>query len=69
MNKNFPRPTGRLQGDDRPMPDRGTGSGLNGDTYGADVSQSATNTHGKMGGATRSHAPESCAGSNNKMGH
>lgn len=28
--KNFPRPTGQLQGDDAPMPDRGTKTGFSG---------------------------------------
>ena len=37
------RPTGDLQGDTKAMPDRGTGTGLNGDTYGADISGDACN--------------------------
>lgn len=50
-------PSGQLQGDTKPMPDRGTGTGLNGDTYGADISGNATNRLGGLGNATRSDAP------------
>lgn len=39
-------PTGELQGDDKAMPDRGTGTGMNGDSYGADLSVDATNSQG-----------------------
>lgn len=53
--KNYPRPNGQLQGDSKAMPDRGTRTGVT-DTYGADVSQSATNKHGGMGSATKSDA-------------
>lgn len=37
------------------LPDRGTSTGLNGDTYGADLSADATNSLGKMGQDTGSH--------------
>lgn len=47
-------PTGELQGDSRPMPNRGTGTGMNGDTYGADLSQSATNRTVGIKGSTKS---------------
>ena len=53
MNEQMYRPTGELQGDDKPMPDRGTGSGVT-DTYGADLGQDATNAQGKITGATGS---------------
>lgn len=68
MGKNFPRPTGQLQGDDKAMPDRGTGTGFNGDNYGADTSQSAINRQGGISGATKSHAPDEVAGCNNRNG-
>lgn len=48
------KPTGELQGDTKAMPDRGTGTGLNGDTYGASIDVGATNSTGKMGGAAKS---------------
>lgn len=44
-----------LQGDSKPMPDRGTGSGVT-DTYGADISEDATNRLGGMGTAANSNA-------------
>lgn len=47
-------PSGELQGDKKPMPDRGTGTGMNGDTYGADISGDATNSMDRIGGATKS---------------
>lgn len=46
-------PTGELQGDDKPMPDRGTSSGVS-DTYGADLGQEATNRIGSITSATKS---------------
>lgn len=54
MGKNFPRPAGTLQGDNSPIPDRGTGTGLNGDTYGFDLSVDATNRIVGITGSTRS---------------
>jgi|GEM_PF-6670308 hypothetical protein len=50
------KPSGELQGDTKAMPDRGTRTGMNGDTYGASLDQGATNSHGKLGGATKSDA-------------
>lgn len=47
-------PNGMLQGDDKAMPDRGTKTGFNGDTYGASVDGNATNSMGKITGATKS---------------
>jgi len=49
-----PNGTGKVQGDTRHMPDRGTGTGSNGGDYGADLSQDATNRHGSLGGAAKS---------------
>jgi hypothetical protein len=46
-------PNGELQGDTKPMPDRGTSTGVT-DTYGADIGQDATNTMDRMGGSTKS---------------
>lgn len=54
------RPTGDLQGDTRALPDRGTGTGMNGDTYGADLSQDALNRKTGIRGATRSDSPGEC---------
>lgn len=51
-------PSGNLQGDTKPMPDRGTGTGLNGDTYGADIGQDATNVEGRIGSASKSDGKE-----------
>ena len=49
-------PNGNLQGDDKAMPDRGTGTGTNGDTYGADIGPDATNGMGSIKGSTGSDA-------------
>lgn len=70
MSKTFPRPDGSgvVQGDSGAMPDRGTSTGFNGDTYGADVSQGATNRQGSITGATKSHSPDEIPGCNNRKG-
>jgi len=70
MGKFNERPdgTGVVQGDSRPMPDRGTGAGFNGNTYGADVSQGATNNLGRITGATKSHSVDERPGCNNRKG-
>lgn len=50
-------------GADLSLPNRGTGTGLNGDTYGADTSVDATNKLGSMKSGTGSDAPfEECPG-------
>ena len=69
MGKNFPRPdnTGVVRGDTGAMPDRGTDTGFNGDTYGADVSPSAINRQGGISGATQSHAPDARPGVHNQL--
>lgn len=54
----FYKPNGTLQGDSKSMPDRGTSTGSSGDTYGADTNQDATNSTGKIGGASKSDASE-----------
>lgn len=46
-------PTGELQGDTKPFADKGTSTGMNGDTYGAGLDCDATNSTG-MGGAAKS---------------
>lgn len=53
------KPSGELQGDDRPMPDRGTSTGLGvGGSYGASIDVNATNS---MGSAhLPSDAPDDC---------
>lgn len=43
------RPTGELQGDTKPMPDKGTSTGVD-DKYGANLGHSATNRIGSMNG-------------------
>ncbi len=50
------KPSGELQGDTKPMPDRGVSTGL-GDTYGADTGPMATGSMGKITGATKSESP------------
>lgn len=54
------RPTGELMGDTKAMPDRGTSTGMNGDTYGADLSQGALNRHGSIKGTSKSDSPGEC---------
>lgn len=70
MGKNFPRPDGAgvVRGDSGAMPDRGTKTGMNGDTYGADLSPEATNRQGGISGATQSHVPDERPGCNNRKG-
>lgn len=50
-------PSGQLQGDTKAMPDRGTGTGMNGDSYEADLNDTATNRISGISGATKSDAP------------
>lgn len=59
MNKNGEQyvPNGELQGDTGSIPDRGTSEGVT-DTYGADVSQNATNRIGGIRPSTRSDGQE-----------
>jgi hypothetical protein len=63
MKDNVPRngdqyvPNGKVQGDDNALPNRGTSTGVS-DTYGADLSQDATNREGSIRGATRSDGKE-----------
>lgn len=52
MGKVNPRPTGELQGDDKPMPDRGVNSGVT-DTYHSDLNK-GYNSGGGIGGDTKS---------------
>lgn len=51
------KPNGKLQGDTKPMPDRGTGSGVT-DTYGADIGVDSTNRQGSVGKASNSDGKE-----------
>jgi hypothetical protein len=37
-----------VRGDTKAMPDKGTSTGMNGDTYGASLDQSATNRKGSF---------------------
>ena len=52
----FYKPSGELQGDNRPMPSRGTGTGsnVNSQTLGMSIEQDAVNRIGGMGSAARS---------------
>lgn len=53
------KPSGELQGDTKPMPDRGTRTGLNGDTYGADIGVDACNCiEENISGSTQSDGME-----------
>lgn len=51
-----PLPDGgdQVRGDTKAMPDRGCTTGLNGDTYGADIGCEATNRIRGISGATQS---------------
>lgn len=60
MQKHY-RPSGHLQGDDRPMPDRGTSTGMTGHathTDGMGLGADDTNRLGAMGSATKSDPAE-----------
>lgn len=60
MKDQFYRPTGEIVGDNKPMPNRGTRTGVH-DSYGADLSPDATNRQGGIRGSTKSDKPgESC---------
>jgi hypothetical protein len=56
---NRPGPNAPLRGDDKPMPDRGTSTGVT-DSYGADLSQSAKNRKGRISGSTGSDSADDC---------
>jgi hypothetical protein len=51
-------PNGDLQGDTKGMPDRGTSTGMNGDSYDADLGQDSTNRIVGIGGATKSDSED-----------
>jgi hypothetical protein len=57
---NLPNKDGSLRGDTKAMPMKGTETGLNGDTYGADLGQSALNGEGKITGGTKSNPMDQC---------
>lgn len=48
------KPSGELQGDTKGFGNAGTGTGMNGDTYGSSLDQNATNSKGGFGRATKS---------------
>ena len=56
MKTVYPSPDGSgvVQGDNKPMPYRGTGTGLNGDTYGANLDMDADNRIVGISGYTKS---------------
>lgn len=60
MSESNYRPTGQLQGDSKPMPDRGTGTGFgsNAQTMGAGTGQDDTNSQGGISGSTCSDPAE-----------
>lgn len=68
MSETNYKPTGALQGDDRAIPHRGSMTGMNGDTYGADLAGGSTNRQGSLTGATKSDAIDMEPGCNNKEG-
>ena len=71
MGTNHPRATGNIRdgnGDLPSLPDRGTKTGFNGDTYGADTSPTAINREGSIKSSTQSHAPDERPGCNNRKG-
>ena len=70
MGKTHPRPDGGdfVRGDTKPMPDRGTGTGFNGDSYGASVKPDAINRQGGMGNAAKSDSPDEKPGCMNRKG-
>ena len=71
MGTNHPRPTGNIRdgnGDLGALPDRGTGTGFNGDNYGADTSQSAINRVSGITANTQSHSADERPGCQNKKG-
>lgn len=47
---------GAVKGDGKGLPDKGTATGLNGDSYDADLSGDATNRKGRISGSTQSDA-------------
>lgn len=47
---------GQVKGDNKGVPDRGTSTGMNGDSYDADLNIDATNRTGKISG-TKSDSP------------
>jgi len=51
------KPSGVIQGDTKPLPDRGVTTGVT-DTYGADLSGDAINRQGGMGNAAKSDGKE-----------
>lgn len=48
---------GVVKGDSKAMPDKGTRTGMNGDSYDADLDVDATNRLGKISGSTKSDSP------------
>lgn len=54
-----PTGTGQVEGDGKEMPNRGTSTGVT-DTYGADLSQGATNRIRGIRGSTQSDPPGEC---------
>ena len=56
MERMNPLPDGgdMVRGDTKPMPDQGTTTGLNGDTYGADIGCDAINRIGFISAYTKS---------------
>jgi hypothetical protein len=67
MKSGMMKPEGTLSGDDKAMPDKGTETGSNGDSYGADLGQSSTNSAGGIGGSTKSDRGDLHRGSAEKL--
>lgn len=66
MKGDMYKPSGSLQGDDKPMRERGTSTGVT-DTYGADLSGDADNCQGSMKGSTKSDRGDLHRGSAEKL--
>ena len=60
--KVFHRPNGSLQGDDKAMPNRGTNTGMGrADSMGKSTDANATNSMGRITGATKSDKWDDCS--------
>lgn len=66
MKSDLYKPTGDLQGDTKAMPDRGTSTGMVGNTDlgGMSVDVDSTNSMGSITGATKSDAADECCADN-----
>lgn len=71
MSESNYKPTGELQGDTKPMPDRGSSTGLTGHAThdeGMSIDADATNRLGGIAGATKSDPMDCCVNHGKKGG-